>query len=143
MEMKRILYDFCPKCSGLMKDGICMACGYGNPEVMQTDAGEGAAPSDSPTSDELQAPKKKKHTGVIIGLLVSAVLFVLILSVALYLIVSDMKRQSAKTWNPLNDAVSEEKAAIDGADKGDTLRPSDEYYVEIVDALRAIEAAAR
>lgn len=28
MENKRILYDFCPACSGLMKNGVCIACGY-------------------------------------------------------------------------------------------------------------------
>lgn len=48
MEHKRILYDFCPKCSGLMKNGICIACGYGKePEAGGDARAEGVARPES------------------------------------------------------------------------------------------------
>lgn len=50
MENKRILYDFCPKCSGLMKNGICIACGYEKkPEAdrAQRESAQGAAKTDA------------------------------------------------------------------------------------------------
>lgn len=167
--MKRILYDFCPKCSGLVKDGVCMACGH---ELAERINHAGAAPdaeaagvsgalpggmkapdgapgtgglqsgaagsqlSGGRTLAELQTPQQKKHTGFIIGICIGALIFILVLSAAIYLIVSDVKKYSAKNQNPLNDVISEEKAAMDGAEKEYTPDPSDEYYVEIVDALR-------
>lgn len=167
--MKRILYDFCPKCSGLVKDGVCMACGYEPAEKMnhadaadtdatgvtgavldgmkaaggtpgagglQSGGAAGSRPPAGRTLADLQTPQQKKHTGFIIGICIGALIFVLVLSAAIYLIVSDVKKHSEKGRNPLTDAISEEKAEMDGAEKGYTPEPSDEYYVEIVDALR-------
>lgn len=50
MEHKRILYDFCPRCSGLMKNGVCIACGYEKkPETVsaQQESVPGAAKTDA------------------------------------------------------------------------------------------------
>lgn len=226
MEKKRILYDFCPRCSGLMKDGVCTACGYekaaaqqeetaytiaapggsaehtaapgvpaghmaasggsarhpaapGNPAehpvssggsaehtaVPGVPAGHTASPDDpagysaaqqggtgtehrapdgiwggqtpqNRTVTDLQTPEQKKHTGFIIGVCVGALIFALVLGAAIYLIVRDMKDHSAKTWNPLQEAVEEEKPVMDGEVKDYVPDPSDEYYVELADALR-------
>ncbi len=36
MDNKRMIYDFCPKCGGLMKNGSCEACGFKKePEALQ------------------------------------------------------------------------------------------------------------
>lgn len=133
--MKRIIYDFCPKCSGLMKDGICMACGYEQAsEPQHADASQNAEIPDSSTAPgntaelmdgmqksggssdsgiwgkqisgnqklaELQTPKQKKHTGFVVGICVGAVIFVLVLSLAISLILKDVKKNSGMTWNPL------------------------------------------
>lgn len=37
MENKRIIYDFCPRCNGLMKNGCCMACGYAKSQKEKTE----------------------------------------------------------------------------------------------------------
>lgn len=168
--MKRILYDFCPKCNGLMKDGICMACGYEQTsEPRYADVSQNAGIPDDPTAPgntaglldgmqksgglsdsgilddqisgnrtlaDLQTPKKKKHTGFVVGICVGAVIFVLVLSLAISLILNDVKKNSGKTWNPLQGFGAKENPAAEDEYEGYVPDPTDEYYVEIVDALR-------
>lgn len=38
MSRERIIYDFCPKCGALMKNGVCTSCGYGGEQAGQENA---------------------------------------------------------------------------------------------------------
>lgn len=160
MENKRILYDFCPKCSGLMKNGICIACGYEKkPEVdrMQQESAQNAAQTDAldafpggatvpgiqtggfqpdgmrPAQDlnALQTPERKKHTGIIALLCGIVLAFVLIFALAVSLIATDVRKKSSQSRTSSQAADSSEDTYAEYVPDA-----SDEYYVEIVDYLR-------
>lgn len=173
MENKRILYDFCPRCSGLMKNGVCIACGYEKKrteDAAQQELAENINKTDGTTAlqggavgtdvqdgrvtrpgspdvpggirssqnlSAQQAPERKKHTGFIIGICIGGLLFLLVLCIAIYLIVSDVKSHSPSAWNPLQSSDGDEAQIVDddGAE-GYIPDASDEYYVEITDSLR-------
>lgn len=100
-----------------MKDGVCTVCGYEKAAVR--------------TVTDHRTPKRKKYIRFIIGMYVGALIVAL-----MGLIVRNMKDYLAKSWDPLQEAVEEEKPVMDGAVKGYVPDPSDEYYVELADALR-------
>lgn len=164
MENKRILYDFCPRCSGLMKNGVCVSCGYEkkgaeeNPPALQTEEGrEGQAggPSTRPPENiggsprqdvlaGLQTPARKKRTGIIIGFCIAGLLFLVILCLAIYLIVSDVKDGSGSAWNSIgkeertDQPHMPEESRDYAAEEPEPYVPdaSDDYYEEVTDALR-------
>lgn len=138
MENKRILYDFCPRCSGLMKDGVCISCGYERKCAKESPSGlqgqeegavlrkqeepaidrsvrpskDGQKPSQRDGKEEPKRSARKKNTGIIIGFCIGAFLFLAILCLAIYLIVSDVKEDSSKTWRPLEGQAYEEEVCL-------------------------------
>lgn len=196
MANKRVVYDFCPRCNGLMKDGICMACGFekgkdSEPAKKSSDlsvispqrpGGSGDAdevpkgmsetepkagtrtgsefPKESAAARlaKLQTPKKS-HTGAAVAVLVGCLVFLALLGVAIYLIVSDINsRESAKAerpgmegWQAESRIAEESQAERTGSADGEehsiteeeflnaedyTADPSDEYYEVFTNAVR-------
>ncbi|MDO4333027.1 MAG: hypothetical protein Q4C58_10135 [Eubacteriales bacterium] len=149
MENKRIIYDFCPRCNGLMKNGTCMACGYEKSQSTENGAaetevlsGNGASRdgvgipgndssegrrnfSDNKQLESLQTPAKTSHTGVIVGICIGAALFFMVLCLAIYLIVKDMG-SGAKDLKGFLEAVTDEQSSI-AAEENDV---EDSYEAE-------------
>lgn len=145
--MERILYDFCPECAGLVKNGVCMACGYEMPKAGQTFDGQHANPEGDTAglygaqqagdaagrqkADMLQTPVRRNYKKIMAGLFAGGVVFIALLFLAVYFISKDLNNPLAK-WN-LSQIRQTEQADV--ADRY-VPDPSDEFYVEITDALR-------
>lgn len=167
MADKRILYDFCPRCGGLMKDKVCLACGYEKkpgeqgsvPDFNVTPAaadfagaeggqkgklyqdgisGNGAGGAGSSFQENaLQTPVHKNHRGLIIGICAGGLIFLLLLCLAIYLIVSGWRTANSGEKEFLVNELSDDSAAFsDGEEQEYVPDPSDEYYVEFADAVR-------
>lgn len=166
MANKRILYDFCPECGGLMKDGVCLACGYekkanGPAAVRPADH---TAPADGVSEEgraaqiakgsaasgngaysgggsfdvnALQTPARKKYTGLIIGGCVGGVIFLGLFCLAVYLIVSGVRAAASKDKDARTDEIAGSSGLFSSEEpRGYVPDPSDEYYVEFADAVR-------
>lgn len=147
MEKKRIIYDFCPRCNGLMKNGCCMACGYeksrnekreNGAAGMESDVpyGSGVVPGngggresgggsggngafDNSRMERLQTPEKTNHAGILIGICIGAALFILILGLAVYLIVNDLESRTEKEKDFLKAASDVWSGAPAGNESGE------------------------
>lgn len=134
METKRIIYDFCPKCGGLTKDGVCTACGSvwdgketetKQPEALPSPKAElEAAPfSDLPMENCAPTEKNlKKNTAMaflLVGVGMAAVLLLLALVIPPVVRLISPKQETQET-------------------EEDVYRPDpgDEYYVQLSNALR-------
>lgn len=127
MSNKRILYDFCPRCSGLMKDGICLACGYDKRAGEQSCGQKNRRTS--PAAGRL-SEGPKKSAGPVIGICIGGLIFVLLFCVAIYLIGNGLREKVSAGKTDAGAKVSGETAS------GYVPDPSDEYYVEVTNALR-------
>lgn len=174
MSKERIIYDFCPKCGALSKNGICTYCGHDSAvKEQETKPADGLSANVKPEreySEEVQSdeggsvwqqPQQipgKKHTGLIVGLCVGAAVFAFLLFLAVAMIISGAQDAAGRIENPFlglfenlnpeDDAETadmiEEDADQAEADytvfdsKTSDYLPSaeDEYYLEIVDAVR-------
>ena len=94
MRRERIVYDFCPLCGALSKNGICTSCGSDSnlASVRQDQPGQQmqTEPTPQPESDRndmLMEVPKKKHTALIVGLCVGAAVFAFLLCLAVWMIV--------------------------------------------------------
>lgn len=111
MEEKK-QYDFCPKCGALMRQGTCQSCeftvnGYVaqnqemNPNVQQM-----GIPNNIPQPKQ----EKKNHTGLIIGLAIGGVLFVLVIVILLAVLIVFFSMYSAVSLSDREDAYKVEEA---------------------------------
>lgn len=153
--MERILYDFCPKCAGLVKNGVCMACGYEMPrkpkaeqltEVTGTDrenaadisaqGQQGKGMTDRQRLDMLQTPVRRNHTKLIAGICVGGVIFIVLLFLAFYFISKDLKKLSYERWELRESEKAEVLPGQNDVAETYIPDPSDEFYEEVVDCLR-------
>lgn len=182
MENKRIVYDFCPRCGALMKDGSCMSCGWKKePEGQQEPCAQQTADRqpatdlgrEKPGAEErekgpaMNAPHKNRKFWIWTCAALSA--FLLLLCLALGMIAKDAGTWEVSLQEKLADAWKAAEARIFTPDKKEEMPdrpepevsesqekpreperflgpekdenyvpdPSDEYYVDIVDAVRA------
>lgn len=132
MANKRIIYDFCPRCSGLMKDGICLGCGYEKKAGAAGDAG-----GSSFSANALQTPERKNHTGFIIGACIGGLIFLFLFCIAIYLIVNGIRTKASYSKAVSVEEILGDSGVFDEeAAQKYVPDPSDEYYVEFADALR-------
>jgi len=155
MSSGRNIYDFCPRCGALMKNGICTSCGYDAAKKEQQPAEE--ILQNIPAASRTQQPVKK-HTGLIVGLCVGAAVLCFLLYVSVMMIIGgareylgDTKVMWEKTEEPV-PAPDREHHKVEGGHfweeqpsmypvfegKQSAYIPSakDKYYEEIVDAVR-------
>lgn len=125
MENKRIYYDFCPVCSGLMKNGVCLSCGCEKSEEIE----EGA--QEHKDSVAVKEPQRRTNRRILAGLGVGAVVALLVLCVAVYMIVQDVQKRSPALIqiSGTTDTAAEAKDSY-------VPDPADLYYAELADARR-------
>lgn len=146
MENKRIYYDFCPVCSGLMKNGVCLSCGHekgkdtgcGVQEACSETGDSGTGPQDgnfrSPGRDSKTygvdaKPQRRTNRRILAGVGVGILLALLLLCTAVYMIAKDVQKRSSAL-------IRISGTADTGVGESYVPDPADAYYVELADARR-------
>lgn len=143
MENKQVIYDFCPKCGSLTKNGICVSCGQeaGQEEsrdeqhgmtarAAETGEGNRMPPLDRPAARKKgSAVNQRAAVAIVCG---GIVLFFVLLFTALFLIFKDIRLPERIKDMPTEQAAAEKEEGTEGY----MPDASDPYYVELADAVR-------
>ncbi|MBQ7839883.1 MAG: hypothetical protein IJ390_05270 [Lachnospiraceae bacterium] len=147
MENKRILYDVCPKCNGLTKDGVCSVCQNrlddrrnGNQVLQQkkTDIETGNLSEFQmknipvPDAVNLQKPQTQNYGKIFAFVGIFALCALVLLAVATRSILSSVNLKGHDT-NVRIDEFGEDAFT---ASERYVPSASDEYYVSIENAVR-------
>lgn len=156
MENKKIIYDFCPKCGALMKNGVCEACGH----VKGQEDSAACLPRENPAAENTPPLSESgNHRPLLIAACTGMTVFIVLLCAALYMITADIKEgktdlsagleavlekigegakgkdEAAKEKNEPKGRDGDKKGGGSNAD-GYVPKASDDFYMEIADAVR-------
>lgn len=137
MENGRVRYDFCEKCGGLMKEGVCLNCGNRKVPALRTAAENADVTADNLEAAkmqrdclaDLQTPRTGNYKKILTAVGFFAVIMLVLLIVAFRLISADF--QSAAGSRSL-----EARSSAHADDAGYVPTREDEFYPFLMDAMR-------